>query len=443
MKKKKIGIFVTIFVVVVLGMIGLSRNNYLNSRQISHFLEQEENKGNAGTKLVVVTPKELDVVGSIQEENEDVTLLRDVCEGSLNSDVMHIKAAMIRQKIDYLVVKNTEGIEDYMSSIDCVKEKTTGTVSLYKAKNNAYERITDENKVQKIIEDTGLVLRDVEISLSGKSSQENAKEKEILGTYMLLNDQHMLLTTDDTTEEFANTINQRYLSWALTSTGTHSADTWQNISAILDSFGTDGILMAGDMVDFASSTNYDLFARGLEKVKTPVLYARADHDMSPWYNSDGSYTKDMAKASQKEITQMEDLMIWDKEQYLIIAWNNSTGQLTKKALKEAKKAFGQKKPIILVTHVPVNSTIDNGLYEKSKEMDVEHRAKLWGEGCYYEPNKTTKEFLDMVTEEDSPVCAILCGHLHFRYDTKVNNHCVEYVFDPTYLGNIARITIVR
>ena len=85
-----------------------------------------------------------------------------------------------------------------------------------------------------------------------------------------------------------------------------------------------------------------LFQRGLDKISTPILYARADHDTTAWYNSDGSYTNDDAKSAQNELRagnaadgdaltgmmEQNDVMVWDKGEYYIMAWNNSTGQLT-------------------------------------------------------------------------------------------------------------------
>lgn len=397
---------------------------------------------------------------------QDKYLLTTICEDNAQPDVMQAKAAMIREQIDYLIVHGNAGMESYVESLDCALVGRTTSYLVYRVNNHYYDAVSDEGKIDEIIAKTGLQIRDVTIPLSGDSveySVEDAKgvvalnDSNTMDTYLLLNDLHMLLTTDDATEEYWQTINDRYANWALTSTGVHSADTWQNISAIVDAFGADGILMAGDMIDFASATNYDLFQRGLDKISTPILYARADHDTTAWYNSDGSYTNDDAKSAQNELRagnaadgdaltgmmEQNDVMVWDKGEYYIMAWNNSTGQLTEAGLSVAKEIFAEGKPIILVTHVPINSPVDDGLYEASKEFDDRDRAKLWGENCLYIPNDVTQNFIDMVVAEDSPVCAVLSGHLHFAYETRLNSHLTEYVFDPTFAGNMVRISVVR
>jgi hypothetical protein len=393
-------------------------------------------------------------ISTAAQSIQDGYLLSTICEDSAQPDVMQAKAAIIRGKIDYMVVKANAGMEEYMESLDCSLVGQTNSYLVYGVNHNYYETVTDEETINEILAKDGIKIRDITVSLSGETQE--ASTENTLATYLLLNDEHVLLTADDTTEEFYENIYNRYATWALTSTGTHSADTWQDISAILDSFHADGILMAGDMVDFASDTNYQLFQLGLNKVSTPILYARSDHDISPWYNSDGSYTQEDAQKAQEYLTsgsqsgdgtnhlaQYADLMIWDKGDYYVMAWNNSFSQLTAERLSQAKEIFAEEKPIILVTHVPLNSTLDDGLYEAAKAFDAKNRAKLWGENCLYVPNEVTEEFLEMVMDEESPVCAVLSAHLHFSYETMLNSHLKEYVFAPTFEGNMVRITVTR
>lgn len=363
------------------------------------------------------------------------------------TDIMQNKAQVIRNQLEYLVVKAKDVTADEMAALDCTPVLKTPFFEIHRVKHHNYRPVSDKRQVERIMQQTGLKLRELTISLSGDSAESvTANDEKTLNkkdTYLLLNDAHMLLTADDTTGEYYDTVYQRYAGWALTSTGTHSADTWQNISAIADAFETDGILMAGDMVDFASSTNYELFRQGLDKIKTPVLYARADHDLSAWYNSDGSYTNEDGKEAQKNLADYQDMMVWEKENYIILAWNNSTSQLTPEGLRVAKETWSKGKPVILLTHVPINSPVDSGLYEAACAYDPQNRAKLWGEHCLYVPDAVTQEFLDMVLDEASPVRAVLSGHLHFQYDVRLNSHLMEYVFAPTFEGNMARITVVE
>lgn len=372
-------------------------------------------------------------------------LLSKVVQGDLTTDYMEVKREIILEEVDYLLVEETEGMQSYMEQMDCLLEKQFGQYQLYKVKNNYYHTTSNEQKIQRIMEETGLSIREIEIPLSG--NYDDIKGDEI-ATYWVLNDLHLLLSTKDTTIDHQEKIINRYETWTRTSTGTHSVDTWQNITAIIDGLGGDGLLLAGDMVDFASSANYELFQKGLDKVQMPVLYARADHDLSPWYNSDGTYTYEEAyqahtNMTSKQLVPMSDLMVLEEEDYVIMAWNNSTGQMTTTALQQAKEILAQNKPVFLVTHVPLQSALDNTLDEAAKGADSQQRIKLWGKDCLYVPDAVTSEFITLVTEEQSPVVAVLSGHLHFPFEVMLNQHCKEYVLAPSFAGNITKVKIIE
>lgn len=414
--------------------------------KVNRILDEEKMSGQGGDAMVVASPTNLQTKYSLDSgaEDADGMILADICDRGLRPDVMEAKAALIRRQVDYLITG--QDMDRYMTSIDCSFVKGISSYSIYRVNHNFYDTVSEEKKVQEILKQVGCNINQIEISLG----DDRDTKGQVLGTYLLLNDLHVLLTTDDTTEEHHDTINQRYSDLAVTGEGVHSADMWQGISAVVDAMHVDGLLLAGDMIDFGSSTNFDIFQKGLDKIETPILYARSDHDMAAWYNSDGSYTKKDVKAAQKSLKgaddnlePMDDIMVWDKEQYYIVAWNNSTKQLSEKGLAKAKAVFDTGKPIILMTHVPINSTVDDGLLQAAKDFDTQHRAKLWGKDCLYEPNEVTEEFIHMVVTDDSPVRAVLSGHLHFAYETKLNHHCMEYVCHPSYAGNITQVTIVR
>jgi hypothetical protein len=266
---------------------------------------------------------------------------------------------------------------------------------------------------------------------------------------LVLNDLHTQSTKDDTTAEFAETIDGRFTELFRTETGMGAEDAWQNISAVIDTYDVDGILMAGDMVDFASSTNYELFGLGLQKIKTPILYTRADHDVSAWYNSDGTYTNEDGWKAHNNFSSVagpvsnDEILVWEAEDYILLGWNNSCYQMNPTGLEVAKEVFSKGKPVILVTHVPLD-TGDDGLYESSIEVYDGVHAKLWGgRNCFYQPDDTTQQFLDMCLSEDTPLSAIVCGHLHYEYDARLNDEVTEYVLAPSYLGNMCRINICK
>ena len=85
--------------------------------------------------------------------------------------------------------------------------------------------------------------------------------------------------------------------------------------------------------------------------------------------------------------------------------------------------------------------MDNSLAEAAANVDPENRKKLWGDGCLYQPDDTTSAFLGMIYDTNSPVKAVLSGHLHFRHVVQLTEQTVEFVFAPAFEGNVAKIVI--
>ena len=396
--------------------------------------------------IVVVILIAILIVAGIKTKLPKIAFPSDIPIDELTP--MDAKASLIDGEYEYLVVKkgdmDDEYITSYINSLDCIYEKTIAGNQIYKVRNANYNSLMElyesgkiykeelDKKVEEIMRDTGLKVRDITISLSGKNNPD-AKE---LNQFMVLNDQHSLLTYGESTEENHEVIDTRYSQMFVTPTGVHSEDCWQNISAIIDTFDVDGILMAGDMIDFESEANYHFFKKGLEKIKTPILYARADHDRGLWYQADDSTSN-----AEDLGLENEDVMYWDMDSYYILAWNNSTSQMTEKGLAKAKEIYAKGKPIILMTHVPLCPTEDMGLVEAAKAFDDKDRVKLWGNNCLYMPNDTTQEFLDLIYEENSLIKAVISGHLHFEYTGKLTENAIQYVLAPTFEGNMTRVKV--
>ena len=141
------------------------------------------------------------------------------------------------------------------------------------------------------------------------------------------------------------------------------------------------------------------------------------------------------------VSSYQDMFVMEYPEFYVLGWNNSTGQLTNDGLDAVLRIWNSGKPIILATHVPINSVVDNSLAEAAANVDPETRRKLWGDDCLYRPDDTTGAFLGMIYDTNSPVKAVLSGHLHFRHVVQLTEQTVEYVFAPAFEGNVAKIVI--
>ena len=327
--------------------------------------------------------------------------------------------------------QETSEVSKEPQEIPEVSEESQETPEVSEESQETPELTEEQQIIQTVTSQIGLTVDTVEIDLPN-----------VEASYELLfiNDMHILTVDATVVEEQIPVVQNRYENMFCSGTGTHSPDTWLALSSVIDYMQADAVLFGGDMMDFVSPNNVELFRAGLDQIKTPYMYLRADHDLGTWY-SGGLISGEDALALHDGICNFDDMYVMEFADFYVLGWNNSTSQLTEKGWQTAMSIWDSGKPIILATHVPVNSTIDLSLAEESARTDPQGRIKLWGDGCLYQPYDYTSAFLQMLYEEQSPVKAVLSGHLHFKHTVPLTEQTMEYVFAPAFAGNIACIKI--
>ena len=428
--------------------------------EIKNIMDTEKELGMCGTSPVIVCPYDVmvqyesiddgsvifsvcDVYSQIRENEEDESslsqeqkdkyLLSTICEDSAQPDILQVKTAICREQIEYMIVYAGSGIEGYMESLDFELVGQSQSYLIYRYKYPWYTEITDGTEVMSRKEIMGVHENEVVIELG--------LQKEY--TILTLNDLHMEAMDITVMEPYRQIVHERYAGFC-SGTGVKNIDMWNGLSSIIDSYQADGVCFLGDMIDYNSDTTVDLLGIGMEEISAPCMYLRADHDLGIWY-TDGMLTIEDAIANSSNVAPWSDIYVQDYEEFFIVGWNNSTSQLTEVGLQQAKEIFEQakelNKPIILLTHVPINSLIDVGLETQARQYDSQGRAKLWGRDCLYQPDQVTEEFLEMLVADDTPVRAVFAGHLHFPYAVNIRENVPEYVMEPAFYGGIGVIRL--
>ncbi len=256
-------------------------------------------------------------------------------------------------------------------------------------------------------------------------------------TFIFMSDVHIIVENDEISPDDLETVRARREEFC-SSDGRYASELWKDMPELFHSWDADAVLLGGDMIDFASTSNINCLKEGIDRIDVPVLYVRADHDYNP-YHCEGLDKKEM-KILHQSIDGYEGVSLLEFEDLCLVGLNNSTEQVSSRQLKRIKEIFEIGKPIILLTHVPINSIVDASLSEQSKAV-WQDRALVWGKGCYYEPNKNTDEFLELVYAEDSPVKAVMSGHLHFTWEGQLTQNCMQHVFSAMYPGSVGMITV--
>ena len=254
--------------------------------------------------------------------------------------------------------------------------------------------------------------------------------------FLYMADLHIIVPSEDVAESDLTTVNTRYNTWAINSNGQKSKDIYNYLVKKINSVDVDAVLMGGDMMDYLSEANWNHMNEGLKQLNKPFLFATADHDSQTYYTN---YDWDKSTRLRSEMSQgLIDKLEYDE--FIVLSINESTSYISDAALEEIRKVFEIGKPIIIVTHVPFDSSIDSELGEKSL-VAWRNRKLLWGKDCYYVPNSTMQSLIDMLNAEDTPVVAVLAGHVHYEHIGMINENVKQYVFNPAYSGEVVLFTI--
>lgn len=247
-------------------------------------------------------------------------------------------------------------------------------------------------------------------------------------TFLFLSDLHVVNQSEEVKEKEA--VDGRiamYTGW----NGKTSTDNWKMITESLKQCEIDGVLLGGDMVDFASTSNLTALHEGLEKLKVPYMYVRADHDTEPFYCEPS--IKEKSNSLHESMDGNEAVFLWEYDTFCVVGMSFSTSQLTSAAVERFEEIYKIGKPIILMIHVPLNSLVDESLDVASREVWAD-RNLTWGNGCHYYPDENTSRFLEFVYEEDTLVKEVLGGHLHFTWDGQITDDVHQHVFRPACDG---------
>lgn len=338
-----------------------------------------------------------------------------------NLSANSIRTIIDERRIDYLVISINNDISlSYMQRLHWQIVATT----------SAYHILQYQEPVFTMdpLSAAGLEVESVEVVIPGLAEEYH---------FLCLADLHIITESDEISSVELDNIQSR-LHWSSVSSGTTAAGYWGTLPDILDSCNADGILLGGDMIDFCSASNVECLKQGLDRLATPYLYVRADHDLNPYWCE--GITVEQCNLLHSDIDGNGEVLYMELPEFCVVGLNNSTSQITESGLECMQEIFSIGKPIILLTHVPYESRTDTSLQETSKEV-WQNRALVWGEDCNYRPDANTKEFMDMVYAADSPVKEILCGHLHFSWDGYITENIHEHIFSPAFTKSVGVITV--
>lgn len=201
----------------------------------------------------------------------------------------------------------------------------------------------------------------------------------------------------------------------------------------------DGLLLGGDIIDYPSAANVEHLEENLEELTVPYLYALGNHDWTfPWeymtQYGEETYLPMLEPYMQSD-SSIHEL---EFDEIIIVAVDNSANQIAPEAMEEYKQILQKGKPVIVMLHVPL---LTQSVLTKAKE--VWSSPVILGGGNYggIYPDETSTEFINLTTAENSPVVAVLAGHVHFYDKDMVNEQIVQIVGDAGFKGEAIKIIV--
>ena len=238
----------------------------------------------------------------------------------------------------------------------------------------------------------------------------------------------------------------RYETLSVTEDGVHAEDLWPDIVKCLNAGDYDALIFGGDMMDYCSISNMEVFQKGYDELrydKEQILYIRADHDYGAWYVGDNFTQQDIYELHERIDGDDPEKKYLDMGEFVLIGINNSTKNITDENFsiveKQYENAAKENKPVIAVTHVPYGSNVDDSL--KTLSMKVRNKPYYWV-GPDYQPNDTMWSYLNLIFSEDTQVKQVLAGHLHAPWDGMITEQLREHIFSPAFSGTIGVIHFV-
>lgn len=244
----------------------------------------------------------------------------------------------------------------------------------------------------------------------------------------------------DVHAEYLDAVNKRYEELAVTADGVHAEDLWSEIIKYLNYNDFDGVIFGGDIMDYCSNSNIAIIKEGLDNLNIPYIYVRADHDYGTYYGG-VFFSETDARELHKTIDGDEIAnKYWDRNEFVVLGIDNSTKDMPEYYLNMVADVYTRNKPVIMVTHVPYESKVDNSLAELS--MQVRNTIYYWSdESDHFKPNDITKRYLDLIYSEDTIVEQVLAGHLHASWDGRISQQLSQHIFAPAFSGTIGVIHI--
>lgn len=249
--------------------------------------------------------------------------------------------------------------------------------------------------------------------------------------FLFLTDLHLAIKTREDVGPYGNA-DERIKAFS-NARGTVSAEHLPQWIDYANKNEFDAVLMGGDMIDYYSEENEAYLQEQVGQLKMPYLFTLGNHEFfSPWEEniSEESVIYELFQDGEMAF------QILEFEEFVICAVDNEVYQVNEASLAAMRGWLQENpdKPMILLAHVPFYT-------EKDREL-LETTVSIWGQALVIGTGEGTRdttavsrEFLDVILGEESPVVAIFTGDNHYYHKGNLTDSITQWVGAPAYAGD--------
>lgn len=258
-------------------------------------------------------------------------------------------------------------------------------------------------------------------------------------TYCFLHvtDAHVLL--------YDETETPRRAAYAEPRTRAFAADgipTWRRFDALCDYAEghrslLDGVLFTGDIIDFPSAPNLAYLQKHLEKLRIPYIFLLGNHD---WAYFDDYQTPHAARVNRPLFSEWcgGDTYVQKKRfgELTFLGVDNTMELYEDRTVPVLASAMEGEQNVLLLQHIPFYASTlhdDTVAYWHGRDINI------GGAGIC--KNENWKSVRAMVTASDSPVRAVITGHLHFWHEDLLEGGIPQFVTANAADGSACLFTI--
>ncbi len=229
---------------------------------------------------------------------------------------------------------------------------------------------------------------------------------------LFITDTHVVLQSEEDDEQTATNGAERFPMF-VDAAGVSSAEQFPYWMEYANEREVDAVLFGGDIIDYPSVSNVNFLHENINRLEMPCLYTLGNHDWTfPWEYMTETAKTDYIPMLEPAIKENGTLQVLDMGEFMVVSVDNSSNQVSPEVLEQYLKVLENDKPVIVMVHVPF---MTQSVLTKARE--VWSSPVVIGGGGYggIYPSAESATFVEATTAEDSPVIAVLAGHVHF-YD---------------------------